>query len=247
MEDNRFPIDEKKAVGFTFDESTRNDDATDMNASESVRTTSGSNKNEFDRKLAKTLSEAHIGGSGVSRRKRMTLMTDYNGCYVVWPWTRAYRTWWVFTVCCALLTVFTETYAIAFLPAGLLPFNDASSIIEFTLIAIFAIDIVINFNLAYFDDSDECITDPKQIAKHYFHGMFWWDMVGVFPFYLVALAIAGELGEDSQTAQYLAILRLTKLVRTHRAKQMFDTLQYNQKISLFSLTLVGVSGVSLSL
>jgi hypothetical protein len=156
-------------------------------------------------------------------------------------WTRSYRTWWGFTVLCALFTIFTETYAIGFSPAGLRPhsyYTDASAIIEYVLVTIFSFDILMNFNLVFIDEEDEIVTDRKKIAWNYFRGMFWYDFAGVFPFYQAALAISGELENDSQKAQYLAILRLVKLVRLHRAKQLFDILQYNTHVSLFQLTLV---------
>jgi CRP-like cAMP-binding protein len=67
--------------------------------------------------------------------------------------------------------------------------------------------------------------------------MLWVDIIGVFPFYAIALAIAGEMGENSKLAQYLALLRLARLVRLHRMKQLFDNLQYNAHISLMTITL----------
>jgi hypothetical protein len=143
------------------------------------------------------------------------------------------------TVFCAVITVFTETYAVAFGDTDSYPANSISSIIEYVLVSIFLIDIAVNFHLVYYDANDKLVSDKKEIAIHYLKGMFWLDFVGIFPFYLVALAITGEIGnEDSNLASYLSLLRLVKLVRLHRMKQLFDILQYNPHVSLLMLTLL---------
>jgi hypothetical protein len=176
-----------------------------------------------------------VGGIDAASRK---VLQETNKSLIIWPWNKYYISWWSLTVAGAFFTILTETYAIAFLPAGLIPYGDAASIIEYILVSIFLIDIVVNFRLVYYDDDNELVLDEKKIARHYLKGTFWRDFVGVFPFYVVALAITGELGQDSKKAQYLALLRLVKLVRLHRTKQLFDSLQYNTHVSLMTLTLI---------
>jgi hypothetical protein len=66
----------------------------------------------------------------------------------------------------------------------------------------------------------------------------WIDIIGVFPFYAIALLISGQWGQNSRLAQYLAILRLSKMVRLHRLRELFRILQYNPHISLIWLTLI---------
>ena len=44
------------------------------------------------------------------------------------------------------------------------------------------------------------------------------------------------VGQDNSTTQFLALLRLVKLVRLYRVKQLFDVLQYNARVSLTLLT-----------
>jgi hypothetical protein len=177
-----------------------------------------------------------VGSINAATRK---VLQETNKSLIIWPWNKYYISWWSLTVAGALFTIFTETYAIAFSPAGLYPYGDAASIIEYILDSIFFIDIMVTFHLVYYDDDKELVLDKKKIARHYLKGgMFWRDFAGVFPFYAVALAITGELGHDSKKAQYLALLRLVKLVRLHRAKQLFDSLQYNTHVSLMSFTLI---------
>ena len=159
---------------------------------------------------------------------------------VFYPWSRNYKIWWGITVFGAISTIFTETYKISFEPAGLST-SDGSAIVEYVLISVFLVDIIVNFHLAYYDEQDAndvIVYDRKRIAKHYLRSMFWIDVLGVFPFYVLLLACTGQLGQDSRLAQYLNLVRLVRLVRLHRMKQLFDILQFNTHVSLIWLTIL---------
>jgi len=163
-----------------------------------------------------------------------------NGFPVFFPWTPYYKTWWGLTVAASVFTVFFETYTIAFMSAS--AENDTRSgafITEMAMLVIFVVDILINFNLAFFNENDEIQFQRRDIARHYTRWFFWIDLIGVFPFYVVGYAIADASGQanNEHMYQYLSLLRLTKLVRLHRVKQLFEILQYSKKISLLSLTL----------
>jgi hypothetical protein len=172
-------------------------------------------------------------------------LQEENNAWVIFPWDKRYKAWWGFSVFMSVCTIFFETYQIAFGEAGMAPHNDPASIIEFFFLAVFCLDICINFNLAYYDDQYEVVTDRKTIARNYASCMFWVDLIGVFPFYSIALLAAGEMGKNSTLAEYLGITRLLRLVRLHRVKQLFDALQYNTHISLMSLTLTRNFGAAL--
>ena len=176
--------------------------------------------------------------SGFSTTSARRVVRDAQVTWIIFPWNKSFRIWWSLTVFCAIATIFTETFQIAFAPAGLAPFDDFSSVVEYLLTGIFGVDIVVTFFLAYFDEQEDIVFDRKLIAQHYLRFLFWIDFIGVFPFYLVALACAGLVGQDTTTSQYLALLRLLKLVRFHRVKQLFDVLQYNVRVSLTWLTVL---------
>ncbi|KAL9185630.1 hypothetical protein ACHAXT_003407 [Thalassiosira profunda] len=162
---------------------------------------------------------------------------------VFYPWTRPYKSWWGLTVFGAALTIFLETYQIAFAGGGYT--GSGSAVLEFILLAIFGCDIFINFNLAYYDERDRIVFDRWAIAKHYLRGMFVVDLIGVFPFYLVTLQATGNLGEENDLTQYLSFLRLLKLVRLHRVHVFLSIIQYSRKLSLLTLTLMRNFGVVL--
>lgn len=51
----------------------------------------------------------------------------------------------------------------------------------------FAIDIFVNFNSAYTDESYETITDRKKIAKEYLASWFLVDFLSIVPFELIVM------------------------------------------------------------
>jgi ankyrin repeat protein/CRP-like cAMP-binding protein len=201
---------------------------------EATPTVTSSSTHTAERKLEK---EFKASATLISRPS-VPLDGDDTQKFVFFPWNKYYKAWWGFTVSASVISIFTTTYQWAFVPAGLVSPDSALCIIEYILVSIFACDIGVNFNLVFYNEQDEIEYDRREIARRYFGLMFWIDFIGVFPFYVVALAISGELGQDSQKASYLALLQLIRLVRIHRVKQLFDILQYSSKISLMSLTLI---------
>ena len=51
-----------------------------------------------------------------------------------------------------------------------------------TVDILFAMDIIIIFLTAYYNDDFELIDDPKDIAKSYIKGWFFLDTFAIFPF-----------------------------------------------------------------
>ena len=116
--------------------------------------------------------------------------------------------------------------------------DGGAAIFGYFLIAIFFVDILVNFNLAYYDEEDEIIWDRKRIAINYYKsGMLLVDFLGVFPFYLVVLAASGEVGNDNSKTQYLNLFRLIRLVRLYRVRQLYEIVRFSTKVSFMALTL----------
>jgi hypothetical protein len=180
-----------------------------------------------------------------SFRKQLQLKEQEPPKYLFYPWSRAYKWWFAFTVAWSLLTVFFETYAVAFLPGGRRASNDAASIIEYCFLTIFGIDILVNFNLAYTDQEDLVVVDRKKIFRNYIRCWFWIDLIGIFPFYLIILAARNEFGVDNEQTRNLELVRLLRLVRLHRVAHASALAQYSTKISLVWYTLTRNFGVAL--
>lgn len=157
------------------------------------------------------------------------------GKLIILPWTKPYKIWSMLLVVCAILTVLFESYEVAFVPAGLQ--TSASTIFLYLLTVVFLVDIAVNFNLA-FEDHDMVVYDRRKIARRYLRGTFWLDLISVLPIYAIALAISGDIGKDTQTAQLLALLRFFTFARLHRVSSFFEDLQHNMRLSLMWLTLL---------
>lgn len=202
-----------------------------------VQTTEYSSSSVMDASVSESIRSVRPAANfaAVSTSSARKMVREAQISWVIFPWSKGYKTWWSLTVICAILTIFTETFQIAFGPGGLSP-DDSSEIIEYILLSVFVLDIGVSFFLAYFNEDEVIIYNRTLIAKNYLRRMFWVDFLGVFPFYAVALACAGQLGQDNNTTQFLALLRLVKLVRLYRVKELFDVLQYNAHVSLTLLT-----------
>jgi len=174
--------------------------------------------------------------SRASDRESVNLYQQEHKIPVIFPWSWYYKVWWCLTVFAALFGMFLETYQIAFAPGGLS--TRSGAILGFILYGIFVLDIIINFNLAFYNEHDKIVFARILIAMNYMKRMFWLDLMGVFPFYAVSLAISGQMGQSNTLTQNLALLRLFTLVRLHRVPRFFSIMKYSSKISLISLTLI---------
>ena len=172
--------------------------------------------------------------------RRLVEEADIRG--IIFPWYRGYRLWRSLTILGAIVTGFYAPYMLAFQKEPGMP-QGAGAIIDFILIAIFVVDIVLNFNLAFYQN-EQIVFQRLPIAKAYLKRMFWIDLIGVFPFYYVAVAIAGP-DASTRTLLLCGLFRLLTLLRFHRMKKLFYDLQYNSRISLMAFTLIRNFSVAL--
>jgi len=229
----------RRTVGFAEEEpTTRTTDAV-RHASSTSMSSIQDNKDQREdmlRSYRQALNTRLPGvrDKGAAHDRAMFEKADIRG--IIFPWMKWYQIWWGVTVAAAIFTAFFCPYTIAFeRNAGV--FNGGAAVIEYLLTGIFVLDIIVNFNRA-FRVNEVLVFERAQIAKSYCRKLFWVDFVGVFPFYSVALAIAGEVGEDSNKALLLSMFRLLQLTRLYRMQRFFHHLQYNAHISLMYFTLL---------
>lgn len=150
-----------------------------------------------------------VGGGTTFSDRKMVEKAEIHG--VIFPWMNSYKAWWALTAIAAIFTVFFGPFQIAFQkePGT---FNDLSDLIEIVLTGIFTVDILVNFNLAFYKH-EIIVFERKKIASEYLHRMFWIDAVGVFPFETVLLFVTGHLGEHGKTALLFSLSRMLRFVR----------------------------------
>lgn len=68
-------------------------------------------------------------------------------------------------------TAYLATYQLAFSTGW--GAADVGSILDYILIIIFFIDLLINFNLAYYNDCSKLVYDRRDIARNYVKFGFW--------------------------------------------------------------------------
>ena len=158
---------------------------------------------------------------------------------ILFPWHKSYKIWWAITVGATIVTAVFCPYAVAFEPrmGPFTGYTTGAATIEFLLTGIFFLDIFVSFRRA-FHKGDALIFEHREIAKHYCLKLFWVDFLAVFPFSTVALAIAGDIGKDTNHALLLSLLQLLQLLRVYRMQRFFHHLQYNAHVSLIYFTLL---------
>ena len=54
-----------------------------------------------------------------------------------------------------------------------------------TIDILFALDILIIFNTAFYNDDVDLVENRKDIAQSYIKGWFWIDLISIIPFNLI--------------------------------------------------------------
>lgn len=79
-------------------------------------------------------------------------------------------------------------------------------IFNYTIDFMFAVDILVNFNTTYLDDTGEEIKNRKDIINNYLKGMFIIDLMATVPFYeMFCILLSGNISSFVKT---LSILKL---------------------------------------
>jgi CRP-like cAMP-binding protein len=161
---------------------------------------------------------------------------------ILFPWTLSYQIWWHITALGAVATVFLAPFQVGFEPQPVGTWHSSDDVagrLEMALNLLFTVDIAINFHLAIYKD-EMILYDRAQIIWEYVigSGMFWIDLMGVFPFQTLALLMTGSLGESSTRALLFSLLTFLQFVRLHRIPKISEIIQYNARVSLLYFTLL---------
>lgn len=177
------------------------------------------------------------GSSAMDRE----LFSKANIRCILFPWMRASKMWWVVTSLAALCTIFVVPYQVAFRvdPGSL---NGPMDLFDWLLTVIFSADVVVTFHSAFYRD-EILIYHRLEIASEYVKGKIWLDLIGIFPFERIALAVMRDRKVDNLLLSPLQLLRFARLYRLHA---LSDLLQYNARVSLLWFTLARNIGLTLA-
>jgi voltage-gated potassium channel len=105
-----------------------------------------------------------------------------------------------------------------------------SDLLYWTLIAIFSIDVLINFNSSL-KIEHTVSTDRKTIARHYLKGWFTVDFITAFPFDVVVLMLIGIPEEQNHSLLYFLLLQFITLIKLLKVKKITKELRENLRIN----------------
>lgn len=214
------------------------------NQSTNFASTSEEKQPLLSSKLDALLRSRPNGVVGASLDESVLFKQAHHTRGVLFPWMLSYRIWWTFTALGAILTLFLVPFQIAFSnePGH---FNDIMSDLEELLTALFAVDILITFNLAFYKQEVLIFERPLIVREYVWGGRFLVDLLGVVPCEKVALWIAGRVNiiddtreGDSTTSLLFSLFRLFAFVRLYRMKQLSYVIQYDARVSLLWFTLM---------
>lgn len=131
--------------------------------------------------------------------------------YLIYPENDLKGHWDTFVTLLLIFTCVVTPYRIALVEVDDLGWIIANYTIDF----LFFVDIILNFNSAYYDEDFEIVEDRWTIAKNYLTGWFVVDTLAIFPFDAIAEA-STKATDDLKTGQMSEMVRLTRLGRIYK-------------------------------
>ena len=189
-----------------------------------------------NREIDTTDSLPNLDSGKVKKSDRMKLerMRHRNErkMYLMYPEDRIKQTWDMFITLILLVSCMLTPYRIAF---GDIEEPLEWKIINFSIDALFLIDIFVIFNSAFYDDEFIIVEDRKQIARKYLGSWFIIDLVAIIPFDLLIsqdenfqdIIRFAKIGKISKLIKMTRLLRILKIVkqRSQLLKYLNDVLK----------------------
>ncbi|KAK4559209.1 hypothetical protein RGQ29_008453 [Quercus rubra] len=147
--------------------------------------------------------------------------------YVIAPYDRRYRWWQTFLVVLVIYSAWASPFELAFrkvATGSLMP-------VDLVVDAFFAIDIVINFFVAYLDKSTYLLVDDhKKIALRYVRKLWLpMDIASTLPFPLLYRIFTGRM----HYGEIFGFLNMLRLWRLRRVSELFTRLEKDTRFSYF--------------
>jgi hypothetical protein len=92
-----------------------------------------------------------------------------------------------------------------------------SELLNFLVDSLFFLDILINFNSAYYDEDFVLVEQRKDIAKTYVSSWFFIDLIAIIPFELImgGVGLNGVI-RIARIGRLYRLVKLTKLLRVFK-------------------------------
>ena len=187
----------------------------------------GDGGEEMDQETA----EKHLFGSIAKRHDPMSVPVPWG---LVHPLSTFMRRWDMLTMWLLLYTAIWTPFEVAFVEEKRL---SAMYFVNMVINLAFFTDMIINFNLMYFDEKLlKMISDRKLIAKRYLRGFFIIDFISILPYDDITLATGSKA--NLKILRIVRIVRLAKLLRILRSSRIFARFENSMTINYGALKLV---------
>ena len=187
----------------------------------------GDGGEEMDQETA----EKHLFGSIAKRHDPMSVPVPWG---LVHPLSTFMRRWDMLTMWLLLYTAIWTPFEVAFVEEKRL---SAMYFVNMVINLAFFTDMIINFNLMYFDEKLlTMISDRKLIAKRYLRGFFIIDFISILPYDDITLATGSKA--NLKILRIVRIVRLAKLLRILRSSRIFARFENSMTINYGALKLV---------
>lgn len=138
-------------------------------------------------------------------------------CGLINPNSAVGMTWNVFMI----LLIF---YCVTVMPYGMVfqPDNKTKETFEEVMNFFFIIDIIVNFNLCYYDDENILVTSRSKIACKFLKGFFIIDFVSSIPFTLITGGGGGGANKIVRILKIPRLIKMMKLTKMKKFKEMYE-------------------------
>eukprot|EP00252_Welwitschia_mirabilis_P006979 TRINITY_DN1795_c0_g1_i2.p1 TRINITY_DN1795_c0_g1~~TRINITY_DN1795_c0_g1_i2.p1 ORF type:complete len:828 (-),score=105.40 TRINITY_DN1795_c0_g1_i2:276-2759(-) len=147
--------------------------------------------------------------------------------FIVSPYNTAYRWWETFLITLVGYCAWAYPFELGFSSE---PEIRTLFVADNAVDALFAIDIVLTFFVAFIDEKTQVIVDdPKQIALRYLSTWFIFDVTSTIPFQLFSCFFPGKTGSHIS----YSLLNMLRLWRLRRVKVLFTSLEKDIRFNYF--------------
>lgn len=95
---------------------------------------------------------------------------------------------------------------------------------------VFALDIIVEFNSAFYDNIFKLVDDRKAIASNYLQGMFFLDFIAIIPVDFLFESSEQNTQDMNQMIRITKLNKLQKLIKLTRLVKMLKVLKHNNSI-----------------
>lgn len=178
-----------------------------------------------------SLSVSVLPSLGTTRSNRKVKLRRF----ILSPFDPHYRSWETFLVFLVFYTAWVSPFEFGFLSKPEKPLSITDNVVN----ALFGIDIVLTFFVAYLDKTSYLLVDdPKKIAWRYISSWFLFDFISIIPAEIARVILPHSFPS-------YGLLTLLRLWRLRRVSQLFSKLEKDKNYSYFCVRCVKLLCVTL--